>query len=350
MTVSAPTHTPRPPEADGVKAYLEVRNAVKEFPVTIGAVLRHRVGSVHAVSDVSFAVKPGETFGLVGESGCGKTTTGRMIVGLEPPTSGSILIDGEDIAAMSSRELRPRRRNMQMMFQDPYASLDPRMRVSTILREPLAIQRMGSRSEQMERVSELLDDVGLARHSLDRYAHEFSGGQRQRIGLARALAMRPKLVVADEPVSALDVSIRSQILNLMNRLQEKYGLTYVIISHDLSVVKYMADRIGVMYLGKLVEVGSGQDIYAWPAHPYTSGLVSAIPIPDPDVERSKRTDAPKGEIPSAINPPSGCRFRTRCPRAQSLCAEVEPQLRPFGPQHEAACHFPLLAPVDEGTS
>jgi oligopeptide/dipeptide ABC transporter ATP-binding protein len=326
--------------------YLEVRHAVKEFPVTVGTVLRRRTGSVHAVSDVSFSVAPGETFGLVGESGCGKTTTGRMIVALETPTSGSIVIDGEDIATLSSGELRPRRRNMQMMFQDPYASLDPRMRVGTILREPLAIQGIGTRKEQVERVVELLSDVGLARAAMDRYPHEFSGGQRQRIGLARALALHPKLIVADEPVSALDVSIRSQILNLMNKLQQKYGLTYVIISHDLSVVKYMADRIGVMYLGKLIEIGSGEDIYARPAHPYTSGLVSAIPIPDPDVERNKAAETPKGEIPSAINPPSGCRFRTRCPRAQALCAEVEPPLREFGPQHEAACHYPLRPPTE----
>jgi len=347
VTGGAVADAPVPESPTGIRPYLEVRHLVKEFPVTVGAVLRRRVGSVHAVSDVSFSVSPGETFGLVGESGCGKTTTGRMIVALEEPTSGSINIDGEDIAAMPWRLLRRRRRHMQMMFQDPYASLDPRMRVSTILREPLAIQKLGTRAEQRDRVSELLADVGLAHAAMDRYPHEFSGGQRQRIGLARALAMQPKLVVADEPVSALDVSIRSQILNLMNRLQEKYGLTYVIISHDLSVVKYMADRIGVMYLGKLVEIGSGDDIYARPAHPYTSGLVSAIPIPDPQVERSKRVDTPKGEIPSAIDPPSGCRFRTRCPRAQTLCAEVEPPLRPFGPQHQAACHFPLLPPVGE---
>ncbi len=349
MTSQTVADLPPPANAGGVQPYLDVRHLVKEFPVTVGAVMRRRVGNVHAVSDVSFGVDPGETFGLVGESGCGKTTTGRMIVALEPPTAGSIHIAGEDIAAMPARTLRRRRRNMQMMFQDPYASLDPRMRVSTILREPLAIQKLGTRKQQLDRVSELLADVGLANAAMDRYPHEFSGGQRQRIGLARALAMRPKLIVADEPVSALDVSIRSQILNLMNRLQAKYGLTYVIISHDLSVVKYMADRIGVMYLGKLVEIGSGADIYARPAHPYTSGLVSAIPIPDPEVERSKRPNAPKGEIPSAINPPSGCRFRTRCPRAQTLCAEVEPPLRAFGLQHEAACHFPLLPPVSTAT-
>jgi peptide/nickel transport system ATP-binding protein len=346
MTTAPPVSAPSTAPTNGVKPFLEVRNLVKEFPVTRGAVLQRTVGAVHAVSDVSFSVKPGETFGLVGESGCGKTTTGRMIVALEPATSGSIIINGEDIATMSHGKLRTKRRDMQMMFQDPYASLDPRMRVVTILREPLAIQGIGSRTQQVERCAELLNDVGLARGALDRYPHEFSGGQRQRIGLARALALNPKLIVADEPVSALDVSIRSQILNMMNSLQEKYGLTYVIISHDLSVVKYMSDRIGVMYLGKMVEIGSGEQLYTQPAHPYSRGLISAIPIPDPDVERSKDTDGPKGEIPSAINPPSGCRFRTRCPFAQQLCAEQEPLLRSFGPSHEAACHFPLRAPVE----
>ena len=345
MTTAPTTQAPGWMATNGRKPFLEVRNLVKEFPVTKGAVLQRRVGAVHAVSDVSFEVQAGETFGLVGESGCGKTTTGRMIVALEPPTSGSIIINNEDIAMMSHSKLRTKRRDMQMMFQDPYASLDPRMRVVTILREPLAIQRIGTRSQQIERCAELLHDVGLARGALDRYPHEFSGGQRQRIGLARALAVNPKLIVADEPVSALDVSIRSQILNMMNSLQEKYGLTYVIISHDLSVVKYMSDRIGVMYLGKMVEIGSGAELYSQPAHPYTKGLVSAIPIPDPDVERAKDMDAPKGEIPSAINPPSGCRFRTRCPFAQALCAEQEPALRAFGEHHQAACHFPLRSPL-----
>jgi peptide/nickel transport system ATP-binding protein len=346
MTVTPAAPTTAPVASNGAKPYLVVKNLVKEFPVTKGAVLQRRVGAVHAVSDVSFEVKPGETFGLVGESGCGKTTTGRMIVALEPPTSGSIVINGEDIATMSKGKLRTKRRDMQMMFQDPYASLDPRMRVVTILREPLAIQGIGNKKQQIDRCAELLNDVGLARGALERYPHEFSGGQRQRIGLARALALNPNLIVADEPVSALDVSIRSQILNMMNNLQEKYGLTYVIISHDLSVVKYMSDRIGVMYLGKMVEIGTGAELYSQPAHPYTRGLVSAIPIPDPDVERSKEMDAPKGELPSAINPPSGCRFRTRCPLAQQLCAEEEPPLRLFGPNHLAACHFPLRPPLE----
>jgi peptide/nickel transport system ATP-binding protein len=346
MTVTPATPTTAATSPNGTKPFLVVQNLVKEFPVTKGAILQRQVGAVHAVSDVSFEVRPGETFGLVGESGCGKTTTGRMIVALEPPTSGSIVINGEDIAKMSKGKLRTKRRDMQMMFQDPYASLDPRMRVVTILREPLAIQGIGNKRQQVERCAELLNDVGLARGALDRYPHEFSGGQRQRIGLARALALNPSLIVADEPVSALDVSIRSQILNMMNSLQEKYGLTFVIISHDLSVVKYMSDRIGVMYLGKMVEIGSGSELYSAPAHPYTRGLVSAIPIPDPDIERNKEMDAPKGEIPSAINPPSGCRFRTRCPLAQQLCAEQEPPLRSFGEHHLAACHFPLRTPLE----
>ena len=342
-------HPPQAAASEG-EVFLEVRHLVKEFPVTRGSIIQRRVGEVHAVSDVSFRVRKGETLGLVGESGCGKTTTGRLIVALEKPTSGSIIVGGEDIAKMRWRRLRRKRRDMQMMFQDPYASLDPRMRVASILREPMAIQRIGTRVEQDDRSRELLSEVGLSNAALERYPHEFSGGQRQRVGLARALAMNPKLIVADEPVSALDVSIRSQILNLMNRLQERHRLTYVIISHDLSVVKYMADRIGVMYLGKLVEIGRGEDIYQRAAHPYTHGLVSSIPIPDPEVERNKAADAPRGEIPSAINPPSGCRFRTRCPRAQELCAAVEPPLRPFGVDHQAACHFPLQPAIDIGLS
>jgi oligopeptide/dipeptide ABC transporter ATP-binding protein len=232
-----------------------------------------------------------------------------------------------------------------MMFQDPYASLDPRMRVSSLLREPLVIQGIGNRREQEERVTRLLDEVGLPAKSLERYAHEFSGGQRQRIALARALMLEPKVIVADEPVSALDVSIRSQVLNLMKRLQAEHQMTSVVISHDLAVVKYLSDRIGVMYLGKLVELGSGDDIYHRPAHPYTDALIKTIPVPDPEAERAKDDAGIRGELPSSIEPPSGCRFRTRCPRAQQVCAEVEPELRPFGPGHQAACHFPLQAPL-----
>ncbi len=320
---------------------LEVRDLVKEFPVTAGAILQRKVASVHAVSNVSFTVSAGETFGLVGESGCGKTTIGRVVVALERPDSGAVLLGGQDVSALSGGELRRQRRDLQLMFQDPYSSLDPRMRVGSIIREPLTIQRVGSRRDQEQRVFELLDEVGLPRHAVERYPHEFSGGQRQRIGLARALTLSPKVIVADEPVSALDVSIRAQVLNLMKRLQADHGLTYIVISHDLAVVKYMADRIGVMYLGKLVEMGSADDIYQRAAHPYTAGLIAAIPVPDPEVARTRNEAGITGELPSPISPPSGCRFRTRCPFAQDLCAEEEPQLRSFGPGHIAACHFPL---------
>jgi peptide/nickel transport system ATP-binding protein len=319
---------------------LQIESLVKEFPVTTG-LLQRKTGSVKAVSGVSFEVNRGETFGLVGESGCGKTTIGRMAVALEQPMAGSVRLNGVDVTSMRGRRLRSFRRDLQLMFQDPYSSLDPRMRVGGILREPLAIQGIGSRKEQDERVHELLAEVGLPRNSLDRFPHQFSGGQRQRIGLARALTLNPQLIVADEPVSALDVSIRAQVLNLMKRLQESHGLTYIVISHDLAVVKYMADRIGVMYLGKLVEVGSGEDIYQRFAHPYTAGLLAAIPVPEPETARQNRGAGVKGELPSPINPPSGCRFRTRCPFAQDVCAEREPRLQPFGPGHLAACHFPL---------
>ena len=329
---------------------LEVRDLVKEFPVTAGAILQRKVAAVHAVSSVSFTVATGETFGLVGESGCGKTTIGRVVVALERPDSGSVLLNGQDISALSGGELRRQRRDLQLMFQDPYSSLDPRMRVGSIIREPLSIQSVGTRHEQQQRVFELLDEVGLPRSSVERYPHEFSGGQRQRIGLARALTLSPKVIVADEPVSALDVSIRAQVLNLMKRLQADHGLTYIVISHDLAVVKYMADRIGVMYLGKLVEMGSAEDIYQRAAHPYTGGLIATIPVPDPEEARARQGAGIKGELPSAVTPPSGCRFRTRCPFAQDLCAQEEPQLRSFGPGHVAACHFPLQEPVLDAAS
>jgi peptide/nickel transport system ATP-binding protein len=336
--------TGRPPEngqALSGTPLLEVRDLVKEFPVTAGAILQRKVASVHAVSNVSFTVSAGETFGLVGESGCGKTTIGRVVVALERPDSGAVLLGGQDVSALSSGELRRQRRDLQLMFQDPYSSLDPRMRVGSIIREPLTIQRVGSRRDQEQRVFELLDEVGLPRHAVERYPHEFSGGQRQRIGLARALTLSPKVIVADEPVSALDVSIRAQVLNLMKRLQADHGLTYIVISHDLAVVKYMADRIGVMYLGKLVEMGSADDIYQRAAHPYTAGLIAAIPVPDPELARARNEAGVTGELPSPISPPSGCRFRTRCPFAQDVCAKEEPQLRSFGPEHVAACHFPM---------
>jgi peptide/nickel transport system ATP-binding protein len=318
---------------------------VKNFTVTAGAVLQRKVGQVSAVADVSFSVPVGSTFGLVGESGCGKTTIGRLIVGLEKPNSGSIVLGGRDLATLPRRDRRRQARQVQLMFQDSYASMDPRMRVGTILREPLVIQREGDRARQRRRISSLLDEVGLPAVAAERYPHEFSGGQRQRLGLARALMLRPSLIVADEPVSALDVSIQAQILNLMLDLQREHRLTYLFISHDLGVVRYMSDLIGVMYLGKLVEVGPAWDVYSAPVHPYTRGLIDTVPVADPKLERAKEHQGVRGELPSAVAPPSGCRFRTRCPRAQDICAEQEPPLRPFtAAGHKAACHFPLREP------
>jgi oligopeptide/dipeptide ABC transporter ATP-binding protein len=330
----------RPAGAD--EPALSVTDLVKEFAVTSST--RSSRGTVKAVSGVSFSVSAGETFGLVGESGCGKTTIGRMIVALESPTNGSVHSEGTAASSLRGRALRRWRRDLQMVFQDPYDSLDPRLRVGALLREPLEIQGIGTRREQIARVRELLDEVGLPPSSEERYPHEFSGGQRQRIGLARALALNPRVIVADEPVSALDVSIRSQILNLMKRLQAAHDLSYVVISHDLTVVKYLADRIGVMYLGKLVETGSGDDIYQRAAHPYTAGLIAAIPKPDPGTAHRAGAVEISGELPSAMNPPSGCRFRTRCAFADERCAEEEPVLRMFGPGHAAACHHPLQTP------
>jgi peptide/nickel transport system ATP-binding protein len=322
-----------------------VARLVKEFPVTSGAVIQRRIGAVQAVSDVSFSVRRGETFGLVGESGCGKTTIGRLVVALEKPNSGGIVFEGDDVTRLSSSALRSRRRDMQLMFQDPYASLDPRMRVGSILKEPLVVQHIGSSQERDQRVRSLMGEVGLSTKALELYPHEFSGGQRQRIGLARALALDPKLIVADEPVSALDVSIQAQILNLLKELQQRRHLTYIFISHDLAVVKYMADTIGVMYLGKLVEVGPAMDIYTQAAHPYTRALIDTIPEPDPTLAQASRGQHIEGELPSAMQPPSGCRFRTRCPFVQEVCAIEEPPLRPFGTRHFAACHFPLQTPL-----
>ena len=324
---------------------IRLDHLVKNFSVTSGLVLQRRVGSVSAVADVSFAVPAGRTFGLVGESGCGKTTIGRLIVGLEQATSGSIFFGDRDLTQVGRRERRRLRSKVQLMFQDSYASMDPRMRVGTILREPLVIQHQGDHGSQRERVAKILDEVGLPAKAVDRYPHEFSGGQRQRLGLARALILQPDMVVADEPVSALDVSIQAQILNLMQDLQRERGLTYLFISHDLSVIRYMADTIGVMYLGKLVEIGPADEVYYRPAHPYTKGLIDTVPVPDPTLERAKEHQGVRGELPSAVAPPSGCRFRTRCPFAQPLCAEQEPPLRPFSAAGAyAACHFPLREP------
>jgi peptide/nickel transport system ATP-binding protein len=297
--------------------------------------------AVHAVSGVTLSIGAGETFGIVGESGCGKTTIGRMLVGLERPSSGSVTFDGRDLAAQGRKVLRKRRRDLQMMFQDSAAALDPRMTVAALIEEPLVAQGVGTRRERRQTVSELLDAVGLPPEAAQRYAHEFSGGQRQRIAMARALALRPKVIVADEPVSALDVSVQAQILNLMRSLQDRYGQTYVVISHDLSLLKYLADRIGVMYLGRLVELGASEDVYRAPRHPYTAGLIKAIPAPESAKTDQARSVGLGGELPSAIDPPSGCHFRTRCPLATDRCAEEVPALAAADGLHAVACHHPL---------
>ena len=344
--------------AQGGAELLSTVGLVKEFPIRRG-LLRRQIGAIHAVSDVAVTIREGETFGLVGESGCGKTTIGRMLVGIEEPTSGSVTFLGKEVGSRQRRGAhrwrkrrgaRRSRRDRQMMFQDPYSSLNPRMPVREILREPLAVQHLGSKAEQNARVDDLMRSVGLDPSAAARYPHEFSGGQRQRIGLARALALSPKLIVADEPVSALDVSIQAQILNLMRELQRDRGITYVMVSHDLAVVYYMADSIGVMYLGKIVELGDAESVFRSPAHPYTQGLLDAVPVPDPDEARSRAGHTIRGELPSPADPPSGCRFRTRCPRAQDVCATDEPEHRAFGPRHTAACHFPLRTPVVLGSS
>ncbi|MER7842524.1 ABC transporter ATP-binding protein [Kitasatospora sp. NPDC096077] len=335
-----------PAVADAAPAepLLRVDDLVKEYAVTSGLVLRRTVGAVSAVAGLSLTVRRGETLGLVGESGCGKTTVGKLIVGLERPTSGSLVFDGRDLTLVPRAERRRLRRDVQLMFQDSYAAMNPRMPVQSIMREPLDIHRVDGQADRDRRIREIFDLVGLPLSALERYPHEFSGGQRQRIGLARALTLSPRLIVADEPVSALDVSIQSQVLNLMRDLQGELGLSYLFISHDLSVVRYLSDRIGVMYLGKLVEIGPAPSVYARPVHHYTRGLLDTVPVADPVVERAKSSRGVAGELPSAIDPPSGCRFRTRCPAAQQICAEAEPPLTAFGPDdHLAACHFPLRA-------
>ncbi|MEU5987989.1 ABC transporter ATP-binding protein [Spirillospora sp. NPDC047418] len=347
-TVAPPATAPADPAAlepleRPVGPVLAVDDLAREYAVG-GSRLRAGRRGVKAVSGVSFEVAPDRTFGLVGESGCGKSTLARMIVALEKPSSGGVTALGAELGGLRGRGLRRHRRDLQMMFQDPFDALDPRMRIGAILREPFAAQGVGSAKEQLAAIRDLLDEVGLPHSVLERYPHEFSGGQRQRIALARALALNPHVIVADEPVSALDVSIRSQVLNLMRRLQAKHGLTYVVISHDLTVVRYLADTVGVMYLGKLVEVGSPDDIYLRAAHPYTAGLIAAIPEPDPAAGPPGDQDGMDAEMPSPFDPPSGCRFRTRCPRAQARCAEEEPVLRGFDPGHTAACHFPLREP------
>ena len=331
----------------GSKELLRVEGLTKEFAVKAG-LIRHKVGAIHAVSNVTFSINEGETFGLVGESGCGKTTIGRMVVGLELPTSGSVLFDDKVVSSNKHKPKRAERRERQMMFQDPYSSLNPRMKVSEILGEPLLVQGDGTRAQRRARVSDLLLAVGLEPVAADRYPHELSGGQRQRIGFARALALNPRLIVADEPVSALDVSIQAQILNLMKELQREHNLSYIMVSHDLAVVYYMADTIGVMYLGKIVEIGDAESVFRHPAHPYNQGLLNAVPVPDPVEARARHGKQVTGELPSAVNPPSGCRFRTRCEYAQDICANEEPMYTDFGANQRAACHFPLQTPVAIG--
>jgi oligopeptide/dipeptide ABC transporter ATP-binding protein len=329
---------------NGSDPLVEVKNVKKYFPIRKG-LLQREVGAVHAVDDVTFAVSEGETLGLVGESGCGKSTLGRTIVRLLEPTEGNVLFQGRDISKLGARSLRPLRREMQMIFQDPYASLNPRKRVGSIIGTPLKIHGV-EKSNRRERVQELLETVGLSPEHYNRFPHEFSGGQRQRIGVARALALNPKLIVADEPVSALDVSIQSQMLNLLDDLQKEFQLTYIFIAHDLGVVRHVSDRIAVMYLGKLVELSPAEELYERPIMPYTEALLSAVPIPDPDLSAKRERIVLEGDVPSPINPPSGCRFHPRCRYATEICQEIEPPLTDYGNGHLAACHHPLNVDKD----
>ncbi len=330
---------------NGGEPLLEVQSLKTYFPIRKG-LLQREVAHVHAVDDVTLSVRAGETLGLVGESGCGKSTLGRTIVRLLEPTEGSVVFEGRDISKLGRHALRPLRREMQMVFQDPYASLNPRKRVGSIIGTPLKIHGV-AKSERRQRVQELLETVGLSPEHYNRYPHEFSGGQRQRIGVARAIALRPKLVVADEPVSALDVSIQSQMLNLLDDLQKELSLTYIFIAHDLGVVRHVSNRIAVMYLGKLVELAPADELYERPIMPYTEALLSAVPIPDPDLSHERERIVLQGDVPSPINPPSGCRFHPRCRYMTEVCREVEPPLTDYGNRHFAACHHPLN--VDKAT-
>ncbi|MDI7246629.1 MAG: dipeptide ABC transporter ATP-binding protein [Bacillota bacterium] len=316
---------------------LEVRDLVKHFPITKGIVISKKVGAVKAVDGVSFFIKHGETLGLVGESGCGKSTTGRLILRLIEATSGEITFEGRSVLKLGREEMRELRKDMQIIFQDPYASLNPRMTVGDIVGEPMEIHRIARGKEKDKRVRELLEVVGLSPLHARRYPHEFSGGQRQRIGVARALAVNPKLIICDEPVSALDVSIQAQVINLLQDLQREFGLTYLFIAHDLSVVKHISDRVAVMYLGKIVELAAKHELYSNPQHPYTEALLSAVPIPDPT--KKKQRIILEGDVPSPINPPSGCRFHTRCRYAQDICSEEDPAFIDIGDDHFVACHF-----------
>jgi oligopeptide transport system ATP-binding protein len=335
------TEAPTAASTDGKGNLLEVRNLVKHFPIKSGVLIDRQVGAVRAVDDVSFDVASGETLGLVGESGCGKTTLSRTVLKLLEPTSGSIKFEGTEISGMGRRGLRPLRREIQMIFQDPFASLNPRPRVGQIIGDPLRLHRIASGSTLKRQVQDLLERVGLSPEHYNRFPHEFSGGQRQRIGIARALALRPKLIVADEPVSALDVSIQAQIINLLEDLQDEFQLTYIFVAHDLGVIRHVSDRIAVMYLGKIVESGPADAVYSNPIHPYTLSLLSALPIPDPRANAERKPIVLEGDVPSPAHPPAACRFHTRCPYATEICSTEEPELILHDRDHWAACHHPL---------
>ena len=337
--------------ADQRTPLLSVQHLCKEFPVESGVFgKRFSKRAVHAVNDVSFDIYAGETFGLVGESGCGKSTTGRCIMHLTRPTSGTVLFEGKDVSKMSKKELKEMRRNMQFIFQDPYASLNPRMTIGEIVSEPLIIHNvMPDAKEREEYVRGLLDVVGLNPEHINRYPHEFSGGQRQRVGIARAFALKPKLIICDEPVSALDVSIQAQVLNLLNDLQKEYGTAYLFIAHDLSVVQHISDNIGVMYLGNMMEYADWKDLYDRPHHPYTQSLLSAVPVPDPDIQATRKRIVLAGDPPSPIDAPSGCCFHTRCHMACEKCSQERPEFREVEPGHFCACHFAEPNPIKESS-